>query len=431
MPNVRRYPHTARALREFLAKKKVTDIAALEAALGLSSGYFRNATGPAPRGRPSLAVLTKLSQHLGLKGLAPSLKKGYAADNACFVKPSDVVDNSLPPAARWLKTARVKAGLSQAELSRRLGVLPTLISRVERGAQRPSTELLTSASRLFRATIPEALLTANATARYRARWGIDALATSVAPAKDAAPQKPEAARSYPASSAALRAFLSENGLTSLDFVAQAIGITKAALARFLSPEATQRPSRAMLMKLMAITGRTYLAPGIVTGWLADDAPRPAAGSAALAARWLQKTRLENLFSIEELASVLGISPTRLASFEAGDAPLSATLLEKVAADCKTTVPPDVLRSVHPTVTLGAALKDARCAAGLSRRAVAEKSGLAEETIRRMETTDEIVTSETLQAFARACKLASVPKRWLYLRRTEKRFPSANSVVQKS
>ena len=426
MNDIRRYPHTARALREFLAKKHVKDLAALEAALGLSSGYFRNATGPAPRGRPSLAVLTKLSQHLGLKGLAPSLKKGYDADNEGFVKPSDVVDDSLPPAARWLKTARVKAGLSQAELSRRLAVLPTLVSRVERGAQRPSTELLQSAARILHASIPDALLTANATARYRARWGIDALAAAVAPASDSAPQKPEPDRRYPASSAALRAFLSENGLTSLDFVAQELGLPKSTLNRFLSPDATHRPSRSMLMKLMAMTGRTYLASGIVAGWLADDAPRPTAGTAAIAARWLQKTRCENLFSIDELASSLGISPARLAALEAGKSPLSATLLEKVAADCKTTVPPDVLRSVHPTVTLGMALKDARCAAGLSRRAVAERSGLSEDAIRAMETTDAIVSDEALTAFALACELASVPKRWFYLRRTEKRLPSAGS-----
>jgi len=423
MTDVRRYPNTARALREFLTKKRVKDLAALEAALGLSSGYFRNATGPAPRGRPSLAMLTKLSQHLGLKGLAPSLKKGYDADNAGFVKPSDVVDDSLPPAARWLKTARVKAGLSQAELSRRLAVLPTLVSRVERGVQRPSTELLQSSARILHASIPAALLTANATARYRSRWGIDALATSVAPAPVSTPQKPEPARRYPASSAALRAFLSENGLTSLDFVAQELGLTKAALARFLSPDATQRPSRSFLMKLMAMTGRTYLAPGIVAGWLADDAPRPTAGTMAVAARWLQKTRCENLLSTDELAASLGISPARLAALEAGKSPLSATLLEKVAADCKTTVPPDVLRSVHPTVTLGAALKDARCAAGLSRRAVAEQSGLSEDTIRTMETTDTPVTNEALAAFARACELASVPKRWFYLRRAEKRLPT--------
>ncbi len=422
MSEPRRYPHTARALREFLAKKRVKDRAALEAALGLSSGYFRNATGPAPRGRPSLAVLTKLSQLLGLKGLAPSLKKGYDADNEGFVKPSDLVTDDLPPAARWVKAARVKAGLSQAELARRLGVLPTLVSRVERGAQRPSPDLLQSAAQALHATLPESLAAANATARYRARWGIDALAAAVPPAKISAPRQTDSARRYPASAAALRAFLSENGLTSLDFVAKALGISKAALSRFLALNATQRPQRALLLKLMAMTGRTYFTPGIVAGWLADDAPLPAASTVPAAARWLQKTRLENLLTPEELAASLGISPQRFAALETGNEPASATLLEKVAADCKTTVPPDVLASVHPVDTLGFALKDARCAAGLSRRAVAEKSGLSEEDIRAMETTKNPVTDEALATFARACDLASVPRRWHALRRAGRRQP---------
>ena len=41
MPEKRRFPHTAEALRTFFRKKKVTDFAPLEAFLGLKPGDVR------------------------------------------------------------------------------------------------------------------------------------------------------------------------------------------------------------------------------------------------------------------------------------------------------------------------------------------------------------------------------------------------------
>ena len=84
MPEKRRFPHTAEALRTFFRKKKVTDFAPLEAFLGLKPGYFRTMTSVNPAGRPSQAVLTRMTQYFGLKTLPAVIRRGYEVDNGRF-----------------------------------------------------------------------------------------------------------------------------------------------------------------------------------------------------------------------------------------------------------------------------------------------------------------------------------------------------------
>lgn len=71
---------------------------------------------------------------------------------------SEVLNEALDGIGDRLREERVKAGISQRELARRLGVSPSLISQLESGMSKPSvgtlyaivTELDVSPDRLIR-----------------------------------------------------------------------------------------------------------------------------------------------------------------------------------------------------------------------------------------------------------------------------------------
>lgn len=424
MPEKRRFPHTAEALRTFFRKKKVTDFAPLEAFLGLKPGYFRTMTSVNPAGRPSQAVLTRMTQYFGLKTLPAVIRRGYEVDNVGVVKPCDVVNADVPPAARWLRENRVKAKLSQAELSRRLSVSPTVVSRVERGRHRPTNELLRQAAEVFAAPVPQKILDENATERYQDRWGITVLPT----------QKPRLKQHSvkgvcPYTIAALREFLIKNGITSIPYIAEHLEVPEHVVEKWFEKNSRYRPTHEKIMALMALTGRSYIPTVISNAWYIDirgseDPDGMLRRDASPEAMWLRRTRLENLCTVAELADRLGLTEDELRAMENDRAPIQPTLLTEVADKLKVSLPRPLLAVKKPVfISLGQALREIRVELGYSRRIWASAMKVSQNTLKAMEIGDGPVSDENLKSFASVCGFSAVPKEWLLLRKKDGRESS--------
>lgn len=425
MPEKRRFPHTAEALRTFFRKKKVTDFAPLEAFLGLKPGYFRTMTSANPVGRPSQDVLTRMTQYFGLKNLPVVIRKGYEADNAEYVKPCDVVNADVPPAARWLRENRVKAKLSQAELSRRLNVYPTVVSRVERGLHRPTNELLKQAAEVFGSPVPQKILDTNATERYQDRWGIKVLSTPEPHWK-----KHSVKGVFPYTATALREFLSKNGITSIPYIAERLGVTERTAERWFENGARYRPTREKIMTLLALTGRSYIPTAISDAWYADnrlskDPDGMLSIQSSSEALWLRRTRLANLYNVAELADLLGLTEDELRAKENDQTPIQPELLAEVADKLKTSLPKELMPVGKPVVfaSLGQALRETRVNLGYSRRIWASAMKVSQNTLKAMEIGDGPVSDENLKSFASVCGFSAVPKEWLLLRKKDGRESS--------
>ncbi len=425
MPEKRRFPHTAEALRTFFHRKNVTDFAPLEAFLGLQHGYFRSMTSANPAGRPSQDVLNRMTQYFGLKTLPVVIRKGYEADNVGYVKPCDRVSNDVPPAARWLRESRVKAKLSQAELSRRLNVYPTVVSRVERGLHRPTNELLKQAAEVFAVPVPQKILDENATERYQDRWGIKVL-----PAPEPRWKQHSVKGVFPYTAAALREFLSKNGITSIPYISERLGVTERTAERWFENGARYRPTREKIMALLALTGRSYIPTAISDAWYADNrlSKNPdgmLAIQSSSGALWLRRTRLANLYTVAELADLLGLSEDELRSMENDRTPIQPELLAEVADKLKTSLPKELMPVGKPVIfaSLGQALRETRVNLGYSRRIWASAMKVSPNTLKVMETGDGPVSDENLKSFASVCGFSSVPEEWLRLRKKDGRESS--------
>lgn len=424
MTDKRRFPHTAEALRAFFQQKKITDFRPLEEALGLAHGYFRSMTAANPPGRPSQDVLTRMTQHFGLKTLPAVIKKGYDADNVGHVKPCDVVNDNVPPAARWLREARVKAQMSQAELARRLNVYPTVVSRVERGLHRPTNELLQQAAEIFSAAVPQTILDENATERYQDRWGIKVLPTTEPRWKQHSVKGV-----FPYTASALREFLIKNGITSIPYIAEHLGVTERAVERWFERGAHYRPTREKILALVGLTGRAYIPTVISDAWHIDNR-RSKDPDTLLTIRvsdealWLRRTRLENIYTVAELANLLGLTEEELRAMENDETPIRPELLIKVADKLKTSLPRPLLPAEKPIAfaSLGQALKETRVNLGYSRRIWASAMKVSQNTLKAMETGNAPVTDDELRSFASVCGFSSIPKDWLRLRKKDGREP---------